>query len=103
MAANGFVNPSSEERDVRIDSIKSFLKRAIIPIHTAHLDFGHFLMTAELANYTHILDILEYSKVAHVCILHTPCWNRNLIAPKVPFAPLWILIEEPHSMSGFEY
>ena len=33
----------------------------------------------------------------------TPCWNRNLIAPKVPFAPLWILIEEPHSMSGFEY
>ena len=33
----------------------------------------------------------------------TPCWNRNLIAPKVPFAPLWILIEGPHSMSGFEY
>ena len=37
------------------------------------------------------------------CPLYTPCWNRNLIAPKVPFAPLWILIEEPHSMSGFEY
>ena len=35
--------------------------------------------------------------------LFTPCWNRNLIAPKVPFAPLWILIEGPHSMSGFEY
>ena len=34
---------------------------------------------------------------------NTPCWNRNLIAPKDPFAPLWILIEEPHSMSGFEY
>ena len=29
---------------------------------------------------------------------YTPCWNRNLIAPKDPFAPLWILIEEPHSM-----
>ena len=34
---------------------------------------------------------------------HTPCWNRNLIAPKDPFAPLWILIEEHHSISGFEY
>ena len=33
----------------------------------------------------------------------TPCWNWNLIAPKDPFAPLWILIEGPHSMSGFEY